>query len=159
MSRLPSLGPRGEGWVAIQVLLLLAVATAGFAAGETWTGWAAMIGTVLGTLLLGAGGVLFTWGVLGLGRNLTPMPRPLDGASLVESGAYALVRHPLYGGLSLGAFGWALLSASPAALLLAGVLMAFFDLKSRREEAWLVTQYAGYADYSGRTERLIPWIY
>ena len=50
------------------------------------------------------------------GENLTPFPEPLPGARLVESGAYRLVRHPIYGGLILGALGWGLLTASPLAL-------------------------------------------
>ena len=159
MTRLPSLGPRGEGWVAIQVLLLIAVVVAGNETGDAWDGVAATITTTLGVSLLGSGAALLLWGTLNLGRSLTPMPRPLAGATLVKSGAYALVRHPLYGGLSLGAFGWGLLAASPLSLLLAAVLMGFFDLKSRREEAWLIVHYEGYADYMGHTRRLIPWVY
>ena len=78
---------------------------------------------------------------------------------LVETGAYRLARHPIYGGLILGALGWGLATASPVALGLAGVLVVFFDLKSRREEIWLVDQFDGYAEYRGRTPRLLPWIY
>ena len=49
--------------------------------------------------------------------------------------------------------------ASPIALLLAAVLLGFFDLKSRREELWLADRYPGYAAYRGRTRRLIPGLY
>jgi protein-S-isoprenylcysteine O-methyltransferase Ste14 len=45
------------------------------------------------------------------------------------------------------------------ALGLAGALLVFFDLKSRREELWLVDQFDGYAAYRRRTRRLLPWIY
>ncbi len=159
MSRLPSLGPRGEGWVAVQVLFLLAIAAAGLGAGDAWAGVPAEIGAIVGMILMGAGAALIIRGLLDLGGNLTPMPRPLEGASLVQSGAYALVRHPLYGGLTIGAFGWGLLMVSPAALLLAASLGVFFDLKARREEAWLVECYADYSAYIGRTRRLIPWVY
>jgi protein-S-isoprenylcysteine O-methyltransferase Ste14 len=39
------------------------------------------------------------------------------------------------------------------------ILLAFFDLKSRREEAWLVKRFPEYAAYQRRTRRLIPWLY
>jgi protein-S-isoprenylcysteine O-methyltransferase Ste14 len=94
-----------------------------------------------------------------LRENLTPFPRPLPGAQLVESGAYRLVRHPIYGGLILGALGWGLATASPLALGGALVLLAFFDLKSRREEIWLAEQFADYGSYRARTHRLLPWLY
>ncbi len=38
-------------------------------------------------------------------------------------------------------------------------LFGFFDLKSRREEAWLAERFPGYADYRARTKRFIPWAY
>ena len=78
---------------------------------------------------------------------------------LVEDGVFGLVRHPMYGGLVIAALGWGLVMASPTALAGALVLGVFFDLKSRREEAWLAEQFAGYAAYRRRTRRLIPWLY
>jgi protein-S-isoprenylcysteine O-methyltransferase Ste14 len=39
------------------------------------------------------------------------------------------------------------------------VLLAFFDLKSRREEVWLRERYADYASYSSRVRKLIPFVY
>ena len=72
---------------------------------------------------------------------------------------YALVRHPIYGGLIAAAVGWASISASLLALLLAVLLAVFLDLKSRREEAWLMDHYAGYPAYLGRTRRFFPYLY
>jgi protein-S-isoprenylcysteine O-methyltransferase Ste14 len=39
------------------------------------------------------------------------------------------------------------------------VLLAFFDLKSRREERWLAEQFEGYEAYRSRTRKLLPWLY
>ena len=155
---LPALGPRGEGWFLIQVVILGAIALAGLV-GPAWSGLPRAAGVVVGAVLIGVGWVLAVRGILDLGGNLTPFPKPRDGARLVETGAYGLVRHPIYGGLILGGFGWGLATASPASLVGAVILLAFFDLKSRREEAWLVERLDGYERYRARTRRLIPWLY
>jgi protein-S-isoprenylcysteine O-methyltransferase Ste14 len=159
VTRLPSLGPRGEGWVLLQALLLPLVALAGVVSGGAWVGPLASLSALVGLALMLGGAVLLGRGLLDLGRNLTPVPRPRDDAQLVETGIYALVRHPIYGGIIVTAFGWGAVAASPLTLLLAGAVAVFFDLKSRREEAWLTTHYAGYRTYMSRTRRFIPWAY
>ena len=156
--RLPDLGPRGEGWFLVQVPILGAIAIAGLL-GPAWSGSPRALSAVVGAVLIGSGGVLAVRGILDLGGNLTPFPKPLEGAALVDTGAYGLVRHPIYGGLILGGFGWGLLTASPVSLASSIILAVFFDLKSRREEAWLVEQLDGYAAYRDRTRRLLPWLY
>ena len=158
-SRLPTLGPRGEGWVALQVLLFAGVAAAGLLAGGAWSGPAALVSAAAGLVLLAAGGFLAVRGLLDLGSSLTPLPRPRDGATLVDSGAYGWCRHPIYGGLVLAAVGWGLLAASPLAVGLGLLLLGFFDLKSRREEQWLMERYPDYPAYRARTKRLIPYLY
>jgi protein-S-isoprenylcysteine O-methyltransferase Ste14 len=87
------------------------------------------------------------------------MPHPLSGARLITDGPYRRVRHPMYGGLVLAAIGWAALSASPPTCFLAILTFVFFDLKSRREEAWLSDQFPDYDRYREHTRRLIPSIY
>jgi protein-S-isoprenylcysteine O-methyltransferase Ste14 len=159
VSSLPSLGPRGEGWVLLQFVILGLLAVVGLSDRGSWEGPLAGVASLLGLALLLAGALLAGRGLLDLGRNLTPVPHPRDDAQLVETGVYALVRHPIYGGLVIGAVGWGLLVASLPTLLLAVGLGAFFDLKSRREEAWLRQRYPGYATYKARTRRLIPWLY
>jgi len=159
VTSLPSLGPRGEGWLILQLALLLLVALAGLVSPGAWSGPLVSITSLLGLGLMLGGAMLLGRGLMDLGRNLTPLPRPRDDAQLVETGVYSLVRHPIYGGLLLTAVGWALVAASLLTLLLAVGLGLFFDLKARREEAWLGERYRGYAAYIARTRRLLPWLY
>jgi protein-S-isoprenylcysteine O-methyltransferase Ste14 len=157
-SSLPDLGPRGEGWVALQALLFLVIFGAGLL-GPAWNGPARLVAAAGGVALIAAGAVLAIRGVVDLGGNLTIVPRPPDHAQLVDRGAYRLVRHPIYGGLVLGALGWGLATASPAAVAGGLALGVFFDLKSRREEGWLGERFAEYPAYRDRTRKLIPWVY
>jgi protein-S-isoprenylcysteine O-methyltransferase Ste14 len=143
----------------LQFVLLGFVALAGLVAGDAWGGTAGIVSGATGLLLMSAGALLAGWALLHLGANLTPMPRPRSDAQLVASGAYALVRHPIYGGIIALGFGWGLFAASPLALILAGVLAGFFELKSRREEAWLVEHDGGYAAYMEQTRRFFPGLY
>jgi protein-S-isoprenylcysteine O-methyltransferase Ste14 len=157
-SHLPDLGRRGEGWVVIQGVLLLAIGVAGFA-GPAWSGSPRLITAIVGVALIAGGASLVVAGVLRLRRQLTAYPRPVPGGRLIDDGVYGLVRHPMYGGGVIVTLGWGLAMASPVAIAGALVLGAFFDLKSRREESWLGDQFPEYAAYRRRTHRLIPWLY
>jgi protein-S-isoprenylcysteine O-methyltransferase Ste14 len=157
MSRLPSLGPRGEGWVLIQGVLLVLVVAAGWSLGPDWAEVLQLASAVIGFALITGGLVLAVRGAIDLGGALTPLPKPRNGAELVETGVYRYVRHPIYGGLILAAFGWALAQASIVAVILALVLAAFLYVKSVREEAWLSQRFPTYAAYRARTRRLLPW--
>lgn len=157
MTGLPDLGRRGEGWVILQVVLLVGVVAAG-TLGPSWDGVARFASSLAGLACISAGAALVVRGITGLRGSLTPLPHPLDGASLVETGIYARARHPIYGGVILGTVGWGLLTASVPALGLAAVTGGFFLLKSTREEAWLVERFPDYPAYRQRTRRFIPWI-
>jgi protein-S-isoprenylcysteine O-methyltransferase Ste14 len=143
--------------VVIQAILLLLVAAAG-GLGPAWSGAIRVATSVGGAVLIAAGLALAFRGIRDLRAALTPFPHPRADAELVETGVYRHVRHPIYGGLVVAAAGWGLFTASPAALVVAAVLLGFFELKSRREEAWLEYRFPGYAAYRARTRRLIPWI-
>lgn len=161
MTRLPTLGPRGEGWVLAQGVLFVLVVAAG-------AGVPGAAPAVVGPLPAAAGLVVFAAGAilaasasawLQRGRAFTALPRPRAGGELVSSGPYRLVRHPIYGGIVLMAAGWSIARWSIAAAVPAVALLAFFDLKRRREEAWLEARFPGYPAYRAGTRRLIPWIY
>jgi protein-S-isoprenylcysteine O-methyltransferase Ste14 len=154
-------GPRGEWYVVVQFLLLglLVFGPKTVAGVGRWSGiWANM--SLLAGLLLGLVGVVFIGlGLIYLGRNVTAVPHPKEDATFVRSGAYAVVRHPIYCGIIFGAFGYALIGASLLTLLYALLLFIFFDVKTRREEKYLRLKFPAYADYQQRVAKLIPGLY
>ena len=157
-SRLPQLGRRGEGWVALQIVLVAAMVAAG-TKGRKWP--SASRGVRLATAgLSGLGGLyLFGDGVARLGRQITPFPKPVEEGSVKSTGAYGLVRHPMYGGVLLMTLAWSLAS-SPLALAPWTVAAGFLDAKRRREEAWLVEEYPEYEEYRTSVRHsLIPFVW
>ncbi len=152
---------RGEWFVVFQTFLFALIAF-----GPGWIdarpdlpdGWRAAA-LVAGLALDAIGLLLALAGLWWLGDNLSALPHPKDDATLVESGPYRVVRHPIYSGLIVGAFGWALMNTSLLTLVYAAILLAFFDVKSRREERWLARKFPDYAAYQARVAKLIPLIY
>jgi protein-S-isoprenylcysteine O-methyltransferase Ste14 len=72
---------------------------------------------------------------------------------------YGFVRHPLYSGLIVAGFGWALYQVSLSHLVGTMLLFTFFNAKASREEIWLLQKYPDYADYQQHVKRLVPWLY
>jgi protein-S-isoprenylcysteine O-methyltransferase Ste14 len=158
-TRLPTFGKRGEGWVAGQILLVSAVFLSALV-GRGWSSDYAVAAYTLGGTLFALGLLLLATAGLQLGTSLTPFPAPREDQQLTTTGAFALVRHPMYGGGILIALGWTIVFASVVGLGLTLVLAIFLDLKARREEVWLNESLDDYDVYRKRTPRkLLPFIY
>jgi protein-S-isoprenylcysteine O-methyltransferase Ste14 len=56
-------------------------------------------------------------------------------------------------------FGWAGIEQTIYTLVLAIILLIFFDLKSRQEEIWLTEKFSEYDVYKQNTKKLIPFLY
>lgn len=153
-------GTRGEWFVIIQ-LLLMALLLFGPRTVAGWPPWrfpfphlSRLVGIVL---MVGGGGFLLA-GVTRLGKSLTPLPYPRDEATLVQSGPFALVRHPLYSGGLVFAIGWALFVRGWLTFGFVVLLFVLLDVKSRREERWLAEKFPAYPAYQRRVRKLIPFL-
>jgi protein-S-isoprenylcysteine O-methyltransferase Ste14 len=154
-------GRRGE-WYLVSQSILIGTVVFGprtFPGLPAWPASLARIAILAGAGCMLAGGCLLLASLLALGSNLTPLPYPREHGTLVQSGAFRLVRHPTYLAVILFAFGWAFLVRGWLTFLYAAVLLIFLDRKARREELWLVEKYPEYADYQRRVRRLIPFLY
>ncbi len=154
-------GARGEWYVVVQAILAVLVMF-GPRTCDGWTTWGhpyAEIAALAGVALFLICGLLFAAGIVKLGPNLTPVPFPKAEATLIETGPYGFVRHPMYSGAVLMALGWALWAHGWLTIGYAVVLFLFFDVKSRREERWLIEKFAGYASYQRHVRKLIPYVY
>ncbi len=147
---------RGGLWVLGQTTLLSLTVAGGVLCRNQWQSSAVTL-CGAGLLLIGAGCGLA--GLVSLGRNLTPFPRPAAGSRLVQTGIYSFMRHPLYTAVFCGATGWALVWRSWPALLAALALCPLLDAKARHEERWLRQQFPEYSGYEQRVRRFVPWGY
>jgi protein-S-isoprenylcysteine O-methyltransferase Ste14 len=142
----------GYSWVLIQALLLALYGLAlAFGASASWGVW-----RWLGAPLVAIGAWVGLAALRMHGRKLTPLPEPNPALGLQRTGVYALIRHPMYTGLLLSAFGLAILLQKPLAIVGATALTAFFNLKAREEERRLQRNYPEYADYQRATGRFLP---
>lgn len=155
------MGARGEGYVVVQ-FILLTLLVLGPSAPADAGGWPqpfGLLGKISGGLLMAAGLAMCALGFVYLGQNLTPLPRPREDAYLVVNGPYRWVRHPIYSGIILAAFGLALVYNGIFTLGYAFLLLGFFHLKSRREEEWLSEKFPEYREYQQRVRKLIPFVF
>ena len=154
-------GTHGEWYVAAQLALIGLV----FLGPRTLSGLPLLpvsvgrISVFIGGALMLSGVCLLLAGLVRLGSNLTPLPFPKEDATLVQTGPYRLVRHPMYSGGIILAYGWALAAGGWLTLAYATVLLVFLDIKSAREEQWLAERFPDYSDYQRRVRKLIPFVY
>ena len=154
-------GQRGEWYVVIQFVLFALVAV-----GPTeWRGWppwpfpGRQAAGILGAAMMVVGLALAIWGGLKHGAGLQALPYPREGGTLLHTGPYRFVRHPIYSGAVFIAFGWAIWRHGWLTLVYAALLFLLFDAKARREERWLVEKFPSYAGYQRRVRKLVPFLY
>lgn len=113
-----------------------------------------------GSLLAVAGVGLVLRSRAELGPAWSFVPKADQGAGLVTTGPYRLVRHPIYLGLALLVMGEALAFASwPALMIVLFGIVPTFAWRARAEEKLLRRTFGErYAVYQQRAKMLIPYV-
>ena len=117
-------------------------------------------GPAIGTLLVAAGLALSVWARWHLGRNWSGIVTVKQGHTLVTTGPYCRVRHPIYTGLLVGLVGTALAIGAPYGFIATALILVGLVIKLHVEEERMHDTFrADYEAYSRRTARLIPGVY
>jgi len=104
-------------------------------------------------------GLLFTWWArIHLGRLWSSSVGRKAVHRVVDTGPYAIVRHPIYTGITLASLATAAMRGTAAAWLGAGVMTLGWYVKARMEEEFLGEELGvdAYADYARRVPMLVP---
>jgi protein-S-isoprenylcysteine O-methyltransferase Ste14 len=121
-------------------------------------GSAALLLASSGSLLAVAGAALVLRSRTELGPAWSFVPKADQGAGLVTTGPYRLVRHPIYLGLALLVMGQALAFGSwPALVIVLSGIVPTFAWRAHTEEKLLRHTFGErYAVYQERTKMIIP---
>jgi len=112
----------------------------------------------LGALFLAAGVVLLGWAHHHLGKSFHSLVVRKTDQSLVDSGPYEAIRHPIYTAYMLNYIGGGLLASNVVLTLIPGPLFALMiSFRIGEEESAMLAQFgARYLDYMKKTGRFIP---
>jgi protein-S-isoprenylcysteine O-methyltransferase Ste14 len=105
-------------------------------------------------------GFAFTiWARATLGRNWSGRVTLKENHELIQSGPYALVRHPIYTGILAMLLGSAIAVGQWRMFIFFALLLLSFWLKLRIEEKWMIEHFGPtYEAYRKRVAMLIPWV-
>lgn len=143
-------------------------AYAGQVAFASWDVWHLHLAGSLPTWLRFAGLFMFAAGWWVIYRALRDNAFALTvvrlqddrGQGVVDTGVYAIVRHPMYAGITIVMIGFPLWLDSAAAVGMAALPVALLALRIHFEERLLRLRLAGYEDYTRRVRwRLIPGVW
>jgi protein-S-isoprenylcysteine O-methyltransferase Ste14 len=110
-----------------------------------------------GVPIAALGLALFAWMFRHLGANVTPTSMPRAHATLVTSGPYRWVRHPMYCAALLLIVAATLLTANVMVAVGGAAMFALLAARSRIEEERLIEKFGeDYRAYQHRTGRFVP---
>lgn len=124
-----------------------------------WPAEAPLVQQVLGALI-GLGGLLL--GILSyrdLGRNFRVFAAPRRSGTLVTTGVYSKVRHPMYTAVVAAIGGYALGFGSIVSFPFWIACAVFYVIKAFKEEPLLLAHYPDYEEYRKRTWMFIPYVF
>jgi protein-S-isoprenylcysteine O-methyltransferase Ste14 len=139
------------------VLLLTGTAKSGPLAGH-FLPQTALTGA-LGTAMVAMGIALMVWARRCLGSNWSSIVTLKQDHTLIRSGPYRAIRHPIYTGLLLAIAGTAMAFGAWRDLVAFGLALFGLLYKARVEEKRMLETFADYEPYRRETAALIPFIY
>jgi protein-S-isoprenylcysteine O-methyltransferase Ste14 len=112
----------------------------------------------LGALMVAMGLGFAIWARWHLGRNWSGLVTLKEAHSLIQTGPYKYVRHPIYTGLLLAFVGSAVAIGEWRGILSVALALLAFVLKIRVEEVGMRKTFAEYERYRRTTAALIPFV-
>jgi len=110
----------------------------------------------LGLAVLGF--LIIILAIIQLDKNLTPFPSPKQNGSLINTGLYKFIRHPIYTGIIICTIAFGFYNQNIWRIGIGVFLWILFYFKSIYEEKMLCQKFNQYIDYKKNTSRFFPFI-
>jgi protein-S-isoprenylcysteine O-methyltransferase Ste14 len=115
--------------------------------------------TILGTAMILSGCAANIKGRFNLGKNWANQIKIYKEHSLVQTGMYSIVRHPLYSSIILMFYGGCLVYRNITAFAAVSLIFVpFMYHRAKQEEALLLQSFPEYEEYMKKTGMLFPMI-
>lgn len=114
---------------------------------------------IIGTILVVAGTVLNISARLGLKENWANEIKIYKEHTLITSGIYKFVRHPLYSSVILMMFGGSLAYRNWLSIVPVVLILIPFYYQSKQEEIFLREEFTEYKDYQKNTGMFFPKLF
>jgi len=154
---------KGRGNLQSYILLIagFAVLQISFTGPLTFLGVGFLPNTLpvvtVGLVLAVAGLAFSVWARVYLGSNWSPSAMLKKGQDLVTTGPYAIVRNPIYLGLTVAMIGTGIVFGGYRVIISIACVALFSWLRTREEEKLMSEQFGErYAEYKERVSAFIP---
>ena len=107
---------------------------------------------LVGFLIIIIAFIIMLVAIKDLGRNLSPLPRPIKNSNLVTKGIYRFTRHPMYYSLIFISFGVFITKLSIYYLFLSLSLAIIIKFKIALEEQYLNNKFKNYLLYKNEVK-------
>ncbi len=94
-----------------------------------------------------------------LGRNFRVFAAPRRSGTLIKTGIYSQVRHPMYTAVIFAFLGYVIYWGSWWCFPLWVAMTVLYAVKAWKEESVLKARYTDYEEYKSRTWKFFPYIY
>jgi protein-S-isoprenylcysteine O-methyltransferase Ste14 len=150
------------GYRLVAIVLIVALVTVGRLVGVSAQSYLWHTSLALGIVsvcIVLVGAAFTVWARVTLGRNWSAEVTFKQDHELIESGPYALVRHPIYTGLIAMALGTAINYGRAIGFAVFVGLCGSLWWKARQEERIMASHFPGaYADYRARVHAIVPFV-
>ncbi len=106
----------------------------------------------MGILIIIIALIIMLVSIKDLGRNLSPLPRPINNSKLVTKGIYRFMRHPMYYSLIFISIGVFIINLSIYYLCLTIILALIIKFKIALEEKYLMNKFKNYLIYKNEVK-------
>lgn len=127
---------------------------------NTLYNWRNEIISTIGLILYLFATITILWARINIGKMGTAALIIRNNHTLVTSGLYKYIRHPMYAGSLFGVIGFGLVTQSPLTFLITLILhFVIYNQRSNYEEKILIEHFGDkYLEYASKTKKFIPFL-